>query len=59
MKCRIVILPFIIFGLFFYGIAKLNEATANDTKPVTVQALKKVILEDAHDVERVIHKETK
>ncbi len=47
MKMRIVILPFLIFGLFAYGVAKLTQASENDTNPVDVPALVKNVKADA------------
>jgi hypothetical protein len=59
MKLRCVFLPIIIFALFGYGFLKLNEASQNDTIPVTGKALKAAVAEDIQDVKNVIHKEAK
>lgn len=45
MKLRIVILPFIIFGLFGYGVAKL-EQNSDKNGVINVKALKADVKED-------------
>lgn len=50
MKLRITILPLLIFALFGYSVAKLDQNTKGSTRPVNVKILKADVVEDYHEV---------
>lgn len=58
MKLRIVILPLLVFALFGYGVAKLDEVTDSGTKQGTFQALKAAVDKDIQNVKNAFKKDT-
>lgn len=56
MKLRLTILPLVVFGLFGYMVAKLDQVSDNGANLITASALKKEVKEDLADLNRALKK---